>query len=203
MLSGVVTVMEKVDMSHSRVPGMQCTLLPHQVQGVDWMCRREKGKARGGILADDMGLGKTIQMLALITLHSSLEKLRAQSATKDDSDTDSESDENHENLVGLTSKMVMNSGTKSTLIIAPVAVMEQWQREAEEKSGHKLSVYIHHGPRRTTCVDAMKKVHIVITSYSTAANEYDQFLKATKTKVKPPATRKQSHLTRRMQIGAC
>ena len=196
MLSGVVTVMEKVDMSHSRVPGMQCTLLPHQVQGVDWMCRREKGKARGGILADDMGLGKTIQMLALITLHNSLEKLRAQSATTDDSDADSESDENHENLVGLTSKMVMNSGTKSTLIIAPVAVMEQWQREAEEKSGHKLSVYIHHGPRRTTCVDAMKKVHIVITSYSTAANEYDQFLKATKTKVKPPATRKQSHLSR-------
>lgn len=45
-------------------PGLKCTLLPHQVQGVHWLRDREKGKKRGGLLCDDMGLGKTIQMSA-------------------------------------------------------------------------------------------------------------------------------------------
>jgi hypothetical protein len=31
-------------------------LLKHQVQGVQWMKNREKGKKRGGILADDVSL---------------------------------------------------------------------------------------------------------------------------------------------------
>lgn len=47
-----------VDMSKAKMPGLKCVLLPHQVQGVQWMKEREKGKYKGGILADDMGLGK-------------------------------------------------------------------------------------------------------------------------------------------------
>lgn len=47
---------------------IELTLLPHQVESVLWMMRRERdGAPRGGILADDMGLGKTIQMVALLT----------------------------------------------------------------------------------------------------------------------------------------
>lgn len=179
MLSGVVTVTEKVDMSKARVPGMQCTLLPHQIQGIEWMRRREQGKAKGGILADDMGLGKTIQMLALITQHNSLGALQGEEPEEDNSD----------NLVGLTDRNVFRSGTKTTLIIAPVAVMEQWQREANEKSGHKLSAYIHHGPRRAAHTKDLKAFDIVITSYATAANEYEQYLKAMESKPKVPSMR--------------
>ena len=41
------------------VPGFAegITLKPWQVQGRQWMLKREQGSARGGILADDMGLG--------------------------------------------------------------------------------------------------------------------------------------------------
>lgn len=46
------------------------TLLPHQVEGVEWLCSRElTKKRRGGILCDEMGLGKTIQMIELMKRH--------------------------------------------------------------------------------------------------------------------------------------
>ena len=56
------------------------SLLPHQVDAVKWMIRREttkkaNGEKRkgpfGGILADDMGLGKTLETIALILSGSS------------------------------------------------------------------------------------------------------------------------------------
>jgi len=40
------------------IPGMEVTLMDHQVIGVEWMVEQEKGPNRGGCLADDMGLGK-------------------------------------------------------------------------------------------------------------------------------------------------
>ena len=58
MLSSIVTVVDQVDMSKAQVPGLMCRLLPHQVQGIEWMQKREQGDIKGGILADDMGLGK-------------------------------------------------------------------------------------------------------------------------------------------------
>jgi SNF2 family DNA or RNA helicase len=46
-------------------------LLPHQVEGVEWLCKREsKGPHKGGILCDEMGLGKTIQMIELMKLRA-------------------------------------------------------------------------------------------------------------------------------------
>ena len=186
MLEGIVSVAEKVDMNLSRVPGMQCTLLPHQVQGVEWMKKREQGRGKGGILADDMGLGKTIQTLALVLQHRCIDDLYL-GQQEEELDT-------NDDLVGLTRKSVLRSRTRTTLIVAPVAVMEQWQREALEKSGHKLSVYIHHGPRRTTNVDELKKADIVITSYATAANEYEQYLKATESESSLPSTRANKQL---------
>jgi len=47
-------------------------LLPHQRQGLYWLCDREYGhdfKLRGGILADEMGVGKTMQTIALMCSH--------------------------------------------------------------------------------------------------------------------------------------
>ncbi|OQD74738.1 hypothetical protein PENDEC_c009G00043 [Penicillium decumbens] len=48
--------------------GMKKTLFHHQVDGVGWMCEREREGAipRGGMLCDCMGLGKTFTTLACI-----------------------------------------------------------------------------------------------------------------------------------------
>ncbi|KAJ2288506.1 MutS protein 1, partial [Coemansia sp. RSA 353] len=46
---------------------MTVPLMEHQREGVAWMLRGERNKARrGGLLGDDMGMGKTLQSLALM-----------------------------------------------------------------------------------------------------------------------------------------
>ena len=49
-----------LDLKHldEKLPGMDITLMAHQVMGVAWMLEKEKSGIRGGCLADEMGLGK-------------------------------------------------------------------------------------------------------------------------------------------------
>jgi SNF2 family DNA or RNA helicase len=56
-------------MAHLIVPYNDFQYLPHQVEGITWMMRRESKQApfcRGGILADEMGLGKTWETIGLL-----------------------------------------------------------------------------------------------------------------------------------------
>lgn len=69
----LVNVFEKIKQRPVIVPedapqpeGMQCTLLPFQKEGLNWLLRQEQGIYKGGILADEMGMGKTIQTVALL-----------------------------------------------------------------------------------------------------------------------------------------
>lgn len=208
MLSSLVTVVEKVDMDKANVPGLLCRLLPHQVQGIEWMQQRECGDIKGGILADDMGLGKvrrrltqTVQMLALILQHRTLDSMQSNEPTDDLAanlakeglgkakaknkapPTSGQDDpdgavfvDDVEDMLEQRRRAVYASGTKTTLIIAPLAVVEQWQREANEKTGHKLQVYVHHGPHRAKSVDVLRRADVVITTYATATNEHSQYL---------------------------
>lgn len=189
MLSGMVTVMEKVDLNRSRVPGMECMLLPHQVQGVDWMRRREHGAAKGGILADDMGLGKTVQMIALMMYHRYLEDLQGDADDESPNVTQTSRDQ----LLEEHRQKVWDSGTSTSLIIAPLAVIEQWKQECLDKTGHRLKVLVHHGAQRAKCADEFKKVDVVITTYATAAMEHDSYLEAFQAlPPKPTARRKKA-----------
>ncbi|EPS41398.1 hypothetical protein H072_4696 [Dactylellina haptotyla CBS 200.50] len=65
---------------------------------------------------------------------------------------------------------------KTTLIVCPVALMAQWQREIEVKvrNEYALSTYIYHGqqPKRYKDFNALKKFDVVLTSYGTVAGEY-------------------------------
>ncbi|GAM42503.1 hypothetical protein TCE0_044f16540 [Talaromyces pinophilus] len=62
---------------------------------------------------------------------------------------------------------------KTTLIIAPVALMQQWKREIDRlvKPEHKLSVFILHGENRKTGFDKLKKYDVVLTTFGSMGTE--------------------------------
>ncbi|MCJ1334557.1 hypothetical protein MMC10_011269 [Thelotrema lepadinum] len=135
--------------------GLKVKLLPHQIDGVDWMVAKELGKTKvkgyvtkGGILADDMGLGKTIQAITLMLLNP---------RPKDG-----------------TTKM-SKKVAKGTLVIAPLALIQQWNREIEDKveDSHALRVLVHHGPKRAKRGEDLKKYDVVITTYQTVMSEHE------------------------------
>jgi len=232
MLSGIVHVHGDVDMAKARVAGLECLLLPHQVQGVEWMKQREQGEPKAGILADDMGLGKTVQMLALMQQHRSAEAWRTSRvgprpteqskhmtapetpdgcrvaasgkagerarASKSPSPADHPPtgdlvrNRNPEPATPLTKTQqavdkpraesaVPGKQTASrlpTLIVAPLAVVQQWENEAREKTGGRLKVYVHHGPQRSRAAAVLQQADLVVTTYATASSEHEALLRS-------------------------
>ena len=64
---------------------------------------------------------------------------------------------------------------KTTLIVAPVALLKQWEREIELrlKPGreHRLTTYIYHSRGRNITWDMIKRYDVVLTTYGTLAAE--------------------------------
>lgn len=46
--------------------GMTLTMMPFQLEGLNWLRKQEESVFKGGILADEMGMGKTIQTISLL-----------------------------------------------------------------------------------------------------------------------------------------
>ncbi|KAI1407248.1 SNF2 family N-terminal domain-containing protein [Hypoxylon sp. FL1857] len=142
----------------SHIEGLSVRLLPHQVQGVEWMKGRElgpvkKGKVpKGGLLADDMGLGKTLQSIALIL-------------------SNQKPADRHPGV------------EKTTLVVAPLALIRQWEAELKEKvaESHKLKVLVHHGPQRTKRFEDLRRYDVVITTYQILVSEHNHTTETLKT----------------------
>lgn len=143
------------------VEGLAVKLLPHQVEGVAWMIDKEVGQRKrngvlphGGILADDMGLGKTIQSISLILTNA-----------RPGPDAKPEHPKQ---------KMPGKEVSKCTLVVAPLALIKQWEDEIKTKvsRSHALRVLVHHGPSRTKSAYELKKYDVVITTYQTLTSEH-------------------------------
>jgi len=78
-------------------------------------------------------------------------------------------------LALMVSRKSDNPTCKTTLVVAPVALMKQWEREIKSKlrsaSNHRLSTYILHGAKRQVEWRKLKTFDVVLTTFGTLATE--------------------------------
>ncbi|KAJ2994654.1 hypothetical protein HDV02_001393 [Globomyces sp. JEL0801] len=112
--------------------GLQVTLKPHQINGLNWLVSREVGLTKGGYGYI------TFQMIALIA------------------------------------SQIPKSGPKTTLIIVPLALIDQWKQEILSKGLKNTQILVFHGPKRQelASIDTFERMDIVITTYNVIAKEY-------------------------------
>jgi len=123
--------------------GFGGTLRPYQERGLSWLSFLGR-LGVGAILADDMGLGKTVQMLSLLSSGRT-----APHAVRQD------------------------EFNFPTLLICPMSLVGNWQREAERFTPH-LAVHVHHGAGRLSGAElstALAAADLVITTYQVAVRD--------------------------------
>jgi hypothetical protein len=118
-------------------------LRPYQERGLAWLSFLSD-LGLGGILADDMGLGKSVQTLALL---------------------------DHERVAQGVPGAPPRTGP--TLLVCPMSLVGNWQREAERFTPD-LAVHVHHGSDRLSGAGlhaALAGADLVITTYALAARD--------------------------------
>jgi SNF2 family DNA or RNA helicase len=118
-------------------------LRPYQERGLSWLWFLDR-LGLGACLADDMGLGKTPQLLALLLA----ERAAPNGAPR-------------------------RRRVKPTMLVCPMSVVGNWQREAE-RFAPSLTVHVHHGAERESgqaFAKAAKRSDLVITTYALLARD--------------------------------
>ncbi|KAI9649357.1 DNA helicase rad5 [Ciborinia camelliae] len=129
----------------------------------------------GGILADEMGLGKTIEMMSLI--HSNKSDVAVKLDERRSKATSANS------LPRLPAKLSsVERAPCTTLVVAPMSLLAQWQSEAENasKDGTMKSI-VYYGSDKTANLQALcceanapSAPNVVITSYGVILSEFNQ-----------------------------
>ena len=138
--------------------GFKGKLKPYQQKGLAWMAMVEDrqhgaspsdGLGYGGILGDVMGLGKTVEMIALLCFTSGLASLADDFRGSD-------------------------MASLPTLIVVPVAVLENWRREIVKFSPirrHAVHMYYNSGRKGRDILRRLSTSKVVITTYGTLQSE--------------------------------
>jgi non-specific serine/threonine protein kinase len=124
-------------------------LRPYQQRGLGWLAWLDRF-GLGACLADDMGLGKTAQLLGLLLLE-------------------------RENGGSKTAPSACGLG--ATLLVCPMSVVGNWQREAA-RFAPSVPVHVHHGAARLTGAGFAKAVEgagLVVTTYNLLARDAEMF----------------------------
>ena len=91
---------------------------------------------------------------------------------------------------------------KTTLIVAPVALMRQWEKEIERhvKPHHRLKVFVCHneGPRKKLW-SSLRNYDVVLTTYGTLASQYKR--KTNRLKQQQEQEKIQQELAKEQQGG--
>ena len=137
--------------------GFAAELRPYQERGLSWLAFLSS-LGLGACLADDMGLGKTIQLLALEAAQRAGEP-EAEPETKPETGTGTGTE-----------------GGGPTLLLCPMSLVGNWQREAA-RFAPALRVYAHHGGQRLHGEQLRAQLaaaDVVVTTYATAARDIDE-----------------------------
>ncbi|KAH6869114.1 SNF2 family N-terminal domain-containing protein [Thelonectria olida] len=102
---------------------------------------------RGGIIADSMGSGKTLAMIALIA---------------------------HDRIVMANCLDESTSHrVETTLVVVPPSLLDNWQNElSSHLSNEAFAWHSRHGQSKILKVDELEGIDILLTTYSTVANEW-------------------------------
>jgi DNA repair protein RAD5 len=135
----------------------------------------QEQNCRGGILADEMGLGKTIEMMSLVHSHKSDIAMRVQRKNSLPISVN--------NLPRLpVNSSAVEEAPCTTLVVAPMSLLAQWQSEAENASKEgTMKSLVYYGSEKTAnlqtlCCEAnaASAPNVVITSYGVVLSEYNQ-----------------------------
>ncbi len=130
----------------------------------------------GGILADEMGLGKTIEMMSLIHSHKSDFAMRLKQ-------TSSSAPASVNSLPRLPANSAsVERAPCTTLVVAPMSLLAQWQSEAENASKEgSLKSIVYYGSDKAVnlqnlCCEAnaASAPNVIITSYGVVLSEFNQ-----------------------------
>jgi DNA repair protein RAD5 len=138
---------------------------------------RQEQHCLGGILADEMGLGKTIQMLSLIHTHKSDTAIEARQSNQPVSSVNQ-----LPRLPSVHSRDIVTNAPCTTLVVAPMSLLAQWQSEAENASKEgTLKSMVYYGAEKnadllTLCCEAnaANAPDVIITSYGVVLSEFSQ-----------------------------
>ncbi|SMY18936.1 unnamed protein product [Zymoseptoria tritici ST99CH_1A5] len=81
---------------------------------------------------------------------------------------------------------------KTTLIVAPVALMRQWKQEIQDKlkpGRAALTVFTHHGTKKAKSFQELRTYDVVLTTYGSLASELKKMEKFHLRKVQDPSAR--------------
>ncbi|KAJ0406034.1 hypothetical protein P43SY_010090 [Pythium insidiosum] len=120
-------------------------------------------KVRGGILADEMGLGKTICCIAMIceSLRAERERLDSEGASDSgpsNEDSGSSDGPDRRRLPRLSAP---------TLIITPLSILSQWEREIRDKTNLSVMTYQGQARKQLQSVVDFMGVDVVLSTYDT------------------------------------
>lgn len=132
----------------------------------------------GGVLADEMGLGKTIEMLSLIHSHKSEIAEQISSATSTVASVN--------DLPRMSRSANLTEWAPcTTLVVAPMSLIAQWESEAEKASRPgTLKVQMYYGADKTNlrylccAANAAHAPNVIITSYGIVLSEFSQIASA-------------------------
>ncbi|KAK0620314.1 RAD5-like protein [Immersiella caudata] len=148
---------------------LKATLLPYQLQGLAWLTAKESPQLPTQGSSDSVQLwkrnsrGQYVNMATNFTV-ASPPTLLSGGILADDMG------------LGKTLQiisLVMTGGKGSTLIVAPVGVMSNWEQQIHRHvlPEHMPKVLIYHGAGRQAAAASLSTYDVVITSYGTMTSE--------------------------------